>query len=125
MGAKVDVDLSGLEQKFSESSLRAKQAVFAQRVAFDMRKHVPVDEGTLRDSEPMSSNYEQGYIIWNTPYAERVYEADNVRTVKNHQAKPHWADYTKKKKMEDWRQFAAELLSGDANSIAITTGGGA
>lgn len=123
MGAKVDVDLSGLEKKFSESSLRAKQAVFAQRVAFDMRKHVPVDEGTLRDSEPMSSNYEQGHIIWNPPYAERVYEADSVRTTKNHQAKPHWADYTKEKKMDDWREFAAALLSGDSDNISMTIGG--
>lgn len=119
MGAKVNVDLSGLSKKFSETSLRKKQGVFAQRVAFDMRKHVPEDEGTLRDSEPMSSNYEEGFIIWNTPYAERVYRLPKVRTVKNAQAKPHWAEYTKEKKLDDWKQFAAALLCDDANGITI------
>lgn len=108
----IKVDLSGIEAKLSESAIRAKQAVFAQRVATDMRKHVPVDEGTLRDSEPASSDYEAGQIVWNTPYARRVMNLDSVSTVKNPQATPHWPEVTKSEKLEDWRKFAAQLITG-------------
>jgi len=111
---EVKVDLGPLERKFSKTANKARQAVFAERVAFDCRKHVPVDEGTLRDSEPMASDYKGGRIIWNTPYARRVYNADHVRTTKNPEAAPHWAEVTKQEKLDDWKQFAAGLMEGGA-----------
>lgn len=111
---EVTVDLGALEQKFGESANKAKQAAFAQRVAFDCQQHVPVDEGTLRDSEPMASDYPNGQIVWNTPYARKVYNADSVRTTKNPQAAPHWAEVTKQEKLDDWRKFAAGLMEGGA-----------
>lgn len=110
---KITIDLAGIEKRFSESELKAKQAAFAQRVAFDMRDHVPVDEGTLRDSADVASDYENGQIIWDTPYAKRVLNADNVRTVKNPNATPNWPEVTKAEKLESWRAMAAEMLSGD------------
>ena len=119
-GAQVFVDLSGIEKKFSASALKSKQAVFAQRVAFDMRKHVPVDEGTLRDSEPISSDYENGLIVWNTPYAKYVLNADSVRTVKNPDAVPNWPEVTKAEKLNAWKKFAANLIGSDGVSIGAT-----
>ena len=111
---EVKVDLGPLEKKFSSAANKAKQAAFAQRVAFDCRQHVPVDEGTLRDSEPMASDYPAGKIEWNTPYARRVYNADSVRTTKNPQAAPHWAEVTKQEKLGDWKKFATALMEGGA-----------
>lgn len=113
MGVNVSVDLSGLEKRFSDGTLRAQQITFAQRVAFDMRKHVPVDEGTLRDSEPLNSNYAKGEIIYNTPYAKEVLNADSVRTVKNPDACPHWPEVTKQERLEAWKEFATALLGGE------------
>lgn len=109
----VTVDLSGVEAKLSESAIRAKQAVFAQRVGFDMNEHCPEDEGQLKGSMEASSNFEAGEIVWNTPYAHRVLNLDHVRTVKNKNACPHWPEKTKEEKMEDWRKFAAQLITGD------------
>ncbi len=113
----VTVDLSKIEKRYSKDSLKAKQAAFAQRVAFDMREHVPVDEGTLRDSEPLSSDYASGKIIWNTPYAKDRYNADSVRTVKNAKASPHWAEVTKAEKLDSWKKMAAGLLGDDRVTI--------
>lgn len=110
----VTVDLSGVEAKLSADAIRAKQAVFAQRVGFDMNKYCPEDEGTLRDSMPTSSNFEAGQIIWNTPYAHRVLNLDHVRRVKNPNATPHWPDHAKSQHMNDWRQLAAQLITGEA-----------
>lgn len=109
----IEIDLSGIEKKFSPEELKAKQAAFAQRVGFDMNKHCPVDEGTLRDSI-MASEYENGLIIWETPYAKTVLNADTVRTVKNPEARPQWPEYTKSERLGEWRKFAANLLGGNA-----------
>ena len=114
------VDIGKIEKQFSENSLKAKQEAFASRVAFDMRKHVPEDEGTLRDSEPMNSDYANGQIIWNTPYAKIVLNADHVKTVKNKNARPQWPEVTKQEKLQDWKSFAGKLMSGNDS---ITIGG--
>lgn len=116
---KTTVDISKIEKRFSPSELKAKQAAFAQRVAFDMREHVPVDEGALRDSEPLASDYPNGQIIWNTPYAKDVLNADSVRTKKNPKAAPHWPEVAKAEKFESWKNFAAKIISNDS----ITIGG--
>ncbi len=116
-GINISIDIAALEKRFSSSALKANQAAFAQRVAFDMRKHVPVDEGTLRDSEPISSDYENGQIIWNTPYAQHVLNADSVRTIKNPRATPQWPEVTKAEKLSEWRKLAANLVGSDGVSV--------
>lgn len=113
-GCNVTIDLSGIEAKFSEDALKAKQAVFAQRVGTDMNKHCPVDEGTLRDSMPVSSNFEAGEIVWNTPYAQKVLNADSVRRIKNPEATPNWPEVTKSERLDDWKEFAAQLITGES-----------
>lgn len=113
----IKVDLSGIEERFDEGALRAKQAAFAQRVGFDMNKRCPVDEGTLRDSMPVSSDFENGQIIWNTPYAKHVLNADSVRTVKNPNACPQWPEAVKAERMGEWQKMAGSLLSGGTATV--------
>lgn len=114
-----DIDLSGIERKLSGPAAKAAQTAFAQRVALDMRKHVPVEEGTLRDSEPLNSDYADGRLVWNTPYARRIYNADSVRTAINPYAAPHWAEVTKAEKLENWKGFAAALVTGGGASVEV------
>jgi hypothetical protein len=113
----IKIDLSGIKKKFSDGQLRDKQAVFAQRVGFDMNKRCPVDEGTLRDSMPVSSDFENGQIVWNTPYAKHVLNADSVRTVKNPNACSQWPEAVKAERLSEWRQMAANLLAGGSASV--------
>lgn len=105
------VDLSGMEERFSDTALEQAQELFTESVAFRMRKRVPVDEGQLRDSEPLASDYKRGLIIWDAPYAQKVYNADSVRTVKNPDASPQWAEATKAAEIDDIRKDAAAILS--------------
>lgn len=118
----ISIDLGGIEKKFSPQALKAKQAAFAHRVGSDMNKHCPYDEGTLHDSMPESSDFENGQIIWNTPYAKDVLNADSVRTDKDHNpnAKPQWPEYTKSYRLGEWEKLAANLLGHDTS---VTIGG--
>nr|DAQ98670.1 MAG TPA: Minor capsid protein [Caudoviricetes sp.] len=114
---RITVDLSGIEAKLSPEAMRAKQAVFAQRVGSDMNERCPVDEGTLRDSMPENSDFEKGQIVWNTPYAKRVLNADGVRTVKNPRACPQWPEAVKAERLGEWQKMAGALVAGATGSV--------
>lgn len=111
-GCEIKVDLSGIERRFSAAQLEAKQAAFAKRIAFEMRDYVPVDEGTLRDSEPLASDYENGRIEWQAPYAQRVHDLpqSSIRKAKNPNARSHWPEEAKKERLGAWQQFAEKLM---------------
>lgn len=113
-GCTIKVDLSGLKRRFGADQLRAKQEEFAKRVAFEMRDYVPLDEGTLRDSEPLASDYAGGEIEWSTPYAQHVYDLpqSSIRKAKNPRASSHWADVAKKDRMQAWQEYASKLMEG-------------
>lgn len=113
-GCEISVDLSGIEARLcGEAAARAQEA-FARRVAFECRDYVPLDEGTLRDSEPLNSDYAEGDIVWSTPYAQRVHDLPSVRTVKNPRATPKWPEKAREDRLGAWRDFAARLLGGGA-----------
>ena len=67
------VDLTKLRQRFSPSEHDRRQEEFSMRCAFVMRQYVPVEESTLRNNEPVNSDYRAGKLIWNTPYAAKHY----------------------------------------------------
>lgn len=112
---KVRIDLSGVDARFSEAALAAKQEAFSGRVAFEMRDYVPVDEGTLRDSEALASDYASGTIEWQTPYAQRVHDLpqSSIGKAKNPNARARWPEAAKEERMEAWVDFANELLRED------------
>lgn len=112
MSAGTVVDLSKLERRFSKSALVGKQRAFARRVAFEIRGFVPLDEGTLRDSEPLSSDYETGLIVWQTPYAQHVHDLpqSSINTAKNPNARSHWPEEAKREREGAWQEFARKLL---------------
>ncbi len=129
---EVDIDLRRLEQRFSPEKLRAKQAAFASRVAFEMRAYVPEDQGHLRGTEPLASDYEEGRITWNAPYARYVHDlpassiSKTAPTSKpkgtskvsgtsksNPKATSRWPEAAKAERGEAWRRFAEGLLRRD------------
>ena len=104
---RITVDLSGIEAKLSPEAMRAKQAVFAQRVGSDM-------------NTPENSDFEKGQIVWNTPYAKRVLNADGVRTVKNPRACPQWPEAVKAERLGEWQKMAGALVAGATGSVGGT-----
>lgn len=112
MSCRTVVDIGKLERRFSQRALTGKQEAFAKRVAFEMRDYVPVDEGTLRDSEPLASDYATGTIEWQTPYAQRVHDMpqSSIRTAKNPNARSHWPAAAKAERAGAWEDFARKLM---------------
>lgn len=114
MSASLDVkvDLSGIERRFGEAAMAAKQEAFAARVAFETRDYVPYEEGTLQASEPMSSDYAAGTVEWNTPYAAIVHDMpeSSIKKTRNPRARAKWPEAAKAERMGAWEQFARSLM---------------
>lgn len=49
------------------------QFAFSQKVAATVDPYVPFDTGTLKNSVNQASNFKEGLLVYNTPYARRQY----------------------------------------------------
>lgn len=78
----------------------------------DCNKYVRIDKGTLRKSSYSASQPDRGLIIWNTPYARRVYYTGKPRTTVNPSASLMWCEKAKAEHMKKWQQMAAKLTGG-------------
>ena len=67
----VTVDLSGLRAVERMRGDILEEATM--RAEFEMRRYVPMDEGVLRASGQLASQFRAGLLIWATPYATNQY----------------------------------------------------
>lgn len=101
----VTVRLDGLDAMEREGRERQEEA--ARRAALMMRKYVPVDETTLRSSEPISSRYAAGLLIWNTPYADRQYSVPMRHTEPG--VCDHWDEAWARNDMPAYLAYVARM----------------
>lgn len=116
--AKVKVKFSPEEvaKKFADNLTKANgaQAMFANKVAMDTDPYVPMDTGMLASSVVRASNFEEGNIVYDTPYAKRLYEgvAFNFSRNAHPQATYGWFEKAKTACINVWGEHAAKLLGG-------------
>lgn len=83
------------------------QAKFDTEVLRLCDKYVPFDTGTLKNSAQLASNIGGGELIWNTPYAKKVYyvsgSTDGLRG-------RNWGDRCKADNLPHFENFARGLL---------------
>lgn len=101
------VNTPDLDRLVSGANRKRMTEEVAMRAAFLMRKYVPVDQGTLRDSEPLNSRYDRGELIWNTPYASTQYEVPMAHTTAG--TTDHWDEAFAKNDMDDLVRYADTL----------------
>lgn len=102
----VALDTHGLDTVISGHDRRQEE--YAMRAAFVCRQYVPLEEGALRDSEPMNSRYRDGLLIWSTPYAAYQYYTPLAHTTAG--TCDHWDQ-------QCWRERSRELLGYARNLI--------
>ena len=109
MSIKVSSDLSGVYKKVEEKKKRAKQ-VMGQQIIKDSNYFAPMDTGTLIGSALTASRIEEGQIIWDTPYARKLYwnPGLNFSKDKNPNAQAMWFEAAKSNFISDWIKLATE-----------------
>lgn len=111
MSFKVNVqlgDIAGKIQKATEFS----QFALDQQVIKDSNYYVPLDTGTLQRSVLTNSQIGKGEIVWDTPYAKRLYYNPQYNFSKdlNPNARGLWFDQAKAVHGNEWTAVAQKAV---------------
>lgn len=72
MSVRVNINSSQIATKIRGASQRAV-AITAQQMLADINNYVPDDQGMLKNSSEIHSDYAAGKLVWSTPYARFLY----------------------------------------------------
>ncbi|EJQ77750.1 minor capsid protein [Bacillus toyonensis] len=101
--ANIQVDLSGVQSKL-ESATEAVQEAFAEQVLKDSNFFIPMDTKNLRDSSLIASDFKAGLLVWNAPYARRLYYNPqyNFSKDENPYSSGLWFEMAKSRFISEW-----------------------
>lgn len=90
------------------------QAKFDSIVAKDTNEFVPMDTGMLAGSVLRASNFGDGELVYDEPYASRLYcgESFNFSRDMHPKATHHWFEKAKSIHLDKWGRMLARLLGG-------------
>ena len=108
MSISLDINLTGLNRRFSKQAQRRAQLALAERAMQNANVYCPRDTGALQDSVFIAQDGTE--IIWPMSYAKKVYYGSHVKTAKNSRAKTHWFEYAKSKHLKAWTEVAKRAL---------------
>lgn len=99
----VKVDLSGIEQKMP-GAMKKAQFVLDEAVLKDSNYYIPKDTGELENSGIRYTNPGEGEVIWNTPYARKLFYGTSYNFSKdvNPNASPLWFNKAKSENKDSW-----------------------
>ncbi len=107
LDVKVDIKRQQLESK-RRNATKAAQMQLDQDVLKDSNYFIPKQIGTLEGSGLRASDIGKGKVIWDTPYAKRLYHNPqyNFSKDKNPNAQGLWFEAAKARKKPGWLENA-------------------
>ncbi|WP_017728498.1 minor capsid protein [Halalkalibacterium ligniniphilum] len=109
---RVTIDTKNIAPKLKKASERARFLV-SQQVLKDSNRFVPFDTGNLRDSSIRASNFDEGQIAWDTPYARKLYFGVrmNFSRDSNPSAGPLWYERARAAHLQGWINVAKQAVN--------------
>lgn len=106
---KVSVDLTGVHKRIKTGKEKAQFALDTQ-VLKDSNYYIPKVEGTLETSSFTASQLGDGKVIWDAPYARKLYWNPQYNFSKdvNPNARGLWFEEAKSVNLADWEKIAKE-----------------
>ena len=89
------------QKRFTELSDKARYQLSTQILA-DANKHARMDTGEMIMSSLRASNLPKGELIWDTPYAKKVYFTGTPSTDRNPDAELMWVHVARDRYSKDW-----------------------
>lgn len=108
---RVEFDAATLVAKY-HSRGKAAQVVLDEMVKADTEPYVRYRSGALTRSADTASRIGRGKIIYDTPYAKKVYYDKNghVSRDMHKDATPFWFEVSKKKNFKSWMAAVDKIL---------------
>lgn len=109
----IRIDLRGVGPAVKEMVKRA-QFVLDEQVIKDSNYYIPQDQGFLKDSALSASSVGEGRVVWNTPYARRLYYNPQYHFSKdkNPNAQGLWFEAAKSARKKEWEKIANQAIRG-------------
>ena len=80
----------------------------SEEILADCNEYCKVDQHTLINSSQTASNFKEGKLVWDTPYAKRQYW--EIKTSLTAGRTWKWCETAKRKHKERWRMLAERGL---------------
>ena len=109
--ANVRVELFNPDRRIKSAINNYGQPLLDERVLKDSNYYIPADIWNLRDSSLMHSDIGGGKLVWQTPYARRLYYNPqyNFSTDKNPKASGLWFEEAKAQNKKHWLDIAKKV----------------
>ena len=115
MGAKVTVKYKSSDTiKKVEKAREHAMPIYTREVLKDIQPYVPKDTGALERSALNNSRFDEGLMIWSTPYARKLYyNPTGIIFNKgiNSKATMMWGEKSKADNMKKWEKLYKTLFS--------------
>lgn len=110
--ADVEMDILKVASRISGSLVRV-QAALDEQVLKDSNYFCPEAEGTLQASGVLATKIGSGEVIWDMPYAHRLYVHPeyNFSTDKNPNARGKWFEEAKARHLPEWLAKAQAAIN--------------
>lgn len=111
---RVEFDVQKMIAKYRSRALVA-QRILDESVLKDTDKYVRFRTGMLARSARTASKIGKGAIIYDTPYAKKVYYDTSSKVTKDVHplATPFWFEASKKQNLDSWLNAVDKILKGD------------
>ena len=93
--------------------LKNATAMITLQIIKDTDKYVPFDTGATAKSAQVASNPKAGRIVYDTPYAQKIYEGDRMNFSRDAHplACAHWADVSKGQYLGEWTDKVRKMVT--------------
>ena len=110
---KLDLDIDDVLRQYQNRAKDA-QRFLDESVLKDTDKYVRYRTGVLARSAQTASRIGSGAIIYDTPYAKRVYYDESTFVTKDIHplATPKWFEESKRKNEKKWMDAVEKILKG-------------
>lgn len=101
MSVELTSNVKEYEKRFDELAEKAKYLLSSQ-ILGDSNRYVRADKWNLRDSSIAKSVPKDGLLVWDTPYAKRVYYTGTPSHDENPYAELMWVHVARERHSKDW-----------------------
>ena len=111
MSVKVTMDRAACSARLKSRFESKVIPVLSEQVLKDSNFYARMDTGTMIDSSQTASDFKAGKLVWDTPYAKKVYYTGTPSKDRNPNASLMWAHKAKNTKNKDWQKLAQKEWS--------------
>ena len=109
---KLESNANVFIERLNKMAEKARYLLSSQILA-DANKHARMDTGEMIASSQRASDLPKGLLVWDTPYARRVYFTGTPSTDRNPDAELMWVHVARDRYGNDWLAMFERLAKSE------------